>query len=74
MKKPTDNPADPFKKALAETTRVLADDPELAVSYSVDPPGQTEDTVRLPQRRPAHCRSGIRGRGHLRLRRTCLRG
>ncbi len=49
MKKPTDNPADPFKKALAETTRVLADDPELGVSYSVDPPGQTDDTVRLPQ-------------------------
>ena len=49
MKKPTDNPADPFKKALAETTRVLADDPELGVSYSVDPPGMTEDTVRLPQ-------------------------
>jgi len=49
MKKPTDNPADPFKKALAETTRVLADDPELGVSYSVDPPGMTDDTVRLPQ-------------------------
>jgi len=49
MKKPTDNPADPFKKALADTTRVLADDPELGVSYSVDPPGQTDDTVRLPQ-------------------------
>ena len=49
MKKPTDNPADPFKKALAETTRVMADDPELGVSYSVDPPGQTGDSVRLPQ-------------------------
>ncbi|RMH46440.1 MAG: cobaltochelatase subunit CobT, partial [Alphaproteobacteria bacterium] len=44
-----DNPADPFKKALAETTRVLADDPELAVSFSVDPPGMTESGVRLPQ-------------------------
>ena len=41
MKKPTDNPADPFKKALAETTRVMADDPDLGVSYSVDPPGMT---------------------------------
>ena len=49
MKKPTDNPADPFKKALAETTRVMADDPELGVTYSVDPPGQTGDSVRLPQ-------------------------
>ncbi|WP_071675095.1 cobaltochelatase subunit CobT [Nioella nitratireducens] len=49
MKKPTDNPADPFKKALAETTRVMADDPELGISYSVDPPGLTADSVRLPQ-------------------------
>ncbi|MAQ86468.1 MAG: cobaltochelatase subunit CobT [Maritimibacter sp.] len=49
MKKPNDNPADPFKKALAEATRVLADDPELAVTYSVDPPGLGNDSVRLPQ-------------------------
>jgi cobaltochelatase CobT len=50
MSKPADpNPADPFKKALAEATRVLADDPELAVTYSVDPPGLTADGVRLPQ-------------------------
>jgi len=49
MMKPYDNPADPFKKALAEATRVLADDPDLTISYSVDPPGLTADTVRLPQ-------------------------
>ena len=49
MKKPNDNPADPFKKALAEATKVLADDPELGVSYSVDPPGATNDSVRLPR-------------------------
>jgi cobaltochelatase CobT len=49
MSKPTDNPADPFKKALAEATKVMADDPELAVTYSVDPPGMTADAVRLPQ-------------------------
>ena len=49
MNKPTDNPADPFKKALAEATRTMADERELAVSYSVDPPGQTADGVRLPQ-------------------------
>ncbi len=48
-KSPTDNPAEPFKKALAEATRVLADDPELAVSYTVDPPGLAADSVRLPQ-------------------------
>jgi cobaltochelatase CobT len=49
VNKPTDNPADPFKKALAEATKVMADDPDLTVSYSVDPPGMTADTVRLPQ-------------------------
>jgi cobaltochelatase CobT len=49
MQKPTDNPADPFKKALAEATKVLADDAELAVSFSADPPGMTADALRLPQ-------------------------
>ena len=49
MSKPADNPAEPFKKALAETTRTMAADRELAVSYSVDPPGATKDSVRLPQ-------------------------
>ena len=49
MNKKSDNPADPFKKALAEATRVLADDAELAVSFSVDPPGLSNDAVRLPQ-------------------------
>ena len=44
-----DNPADPFKKALAETARTLAGDPELAVTYSVDPPGMTDGAMRLPQ-------------------------
>ncbi|MDQ2067586.1 cobaltochelatase subunit CobT [Xinfangfangia sp. CPCC 101601] len=49
MSKPSDNPADPFKKALAEATRTMADDPEMAVSYSVDPPGMNKEGVRLPQ-------------------------
>jgi len=49
MTRQSDNPADPFKKALAEATKVLADDPDLGVSYSVDPPGMTADAVRLPQ-------------------------
>ncbi len=44
-----DNPADPFKKALAEATKVLADDPDLGVSFTVDPPGMNADGVRLPQ-------------------------
>jgi cobaltochelatase CobT len=49
MTKPNDNPADPFKKALAEATRVMADDPDMTVTYSVDPAGMTKDGVRLPQ-------------------------
>ncbi len=44
-----ENPAEPFKKALAETTKTIAGDRELAVTYSVDPPGATRETVRLPQ-------------------------
>ncbi|MEM1314931.1 MAG: cobaltochelatase subunit CobT, partial [Pseudomonadota bacterium] len=44
-----DNPAEPFKKALAEATRAMADEQELAVTYSVDPPGMSNDAVRLPQ-------------------------
>ncbi len=45
----SDNPADPFKKALAEATRALAADEELDVSYSADPPGRTNAGLRLPQ-------------------------
>ncbi len=45
----SDNPADPFKKALAEATKVLADDPDLSVTYSVDPAGVSGDSMRLPQ-------------------------
>ncbi|MEM6385269.1 MAG: cobaltochelatase subunit CobT [Pseudomonadota bacterium] len=49
MSKPNDNPADPFKKALAEATKTLADDTDLSVSFSLDPPGMTSDGMRLPQ-------------------------
>ncbi|WP_127116180.1 cobaltochelatase subunit CobT [Shimia sediminis] len=49
MKKPTDNPADPFKKALAEATKVMANDPELSVTYTVDPSGVSGEQMRLPQ-------------------------
>ena len=49
MTKPTDNPADPFKKALAEATRTMADDPDMLVTYSVDPAAMTKEGVRLPQ-------------------------
>ena len=49
MVKHADNPADPFKKALAEATKVMANDPELTVTYTVDPSGVSGDTMRLPQ-------------------------
>ena len=49
MSKPSDNPADPFKKALAEATKTMANDPEMTVTYSVDPAGMNKDGVRLPQ-------------------------
>ena len=29
----SDNPADPFKKALAEATKVMANNPELTINY-----------------------------------------
>ncbi|MEM1073992.1 MAG: cobaltochelatase subunit CobT [Pseudomonadota bacterium] len=49
MSKPSDNPADAFKKALGEATKVMAHDQELTVSYSVDPSGMSGDAMRLPQ-------------------------
>ena len=49
MSKPADNPADPFKKALAEATRAMAGERELNVAFSVDPPGCSAGTMRLPQ-------------------------
>ncbi|MEC3861928.1 cobaltochelatase subunit CobT [Mesobacterium sp. TK19101] len=49
MAQKSDNPADPFKKALAEATKVMADDPDLSVSYTVDPSGVSGDAMRLPQ-------------------------
>ncbi len=49
MSRQSDNPADPFKKALAEATKVMANDPELTVSYTVDPSGVSGEAMRLPQ-------------------------
>ncbi|WP_171175279.1 cobaltochelatase subunit CobT [Ruegeria sp. HKCCA4633] len=49
MAQKNDNPADPFKKALAEATKVMADDPELSVTYTVDPSGMSGEAMRLPQ-------------------------
>jgi len=44
-----ENPADPFKKALAEATRALAGETDLEITYSADPPGRTGVGMRLPQ-------------------------
>lgn len=44
-----DNPSEPFKKALADATRTLAMNPEIGVTYTVDPPGLSNDQMRLPQ-------------------------
>jgi cobaltochelatase CobT len=49
MSKPSDNPADPFKKALADATRTLAEDFDMTVTYSVDPAGMSREGIRLPQ-------------------------
>ncbi len=45
----SENPADAFKKALSEATKVMANDPDLNVSYTVDPSGMSGDAMRLPQ-------------------------
>lgn len=49
MKPQSNNPADPFKKALTEATRVIADNPDLTVTYSMDPAGMSGEAMRLPQ-------------------------
>ena len=49
MAQKNDNPADPFKKALAEATKTMSGDTDLNVTYSVDPSGLSGDTMRLPQ-------------------------
>ncbi len=56
MSKKSDNPADPFKKALSDATRAMANEAELNIAFTVDPPGLSEDTMRLPQvtRRMSH--------------------
>ena len=49
MSSSKDNPADPFKKALAETAKTLANDSEISVTFTVDPPGMSNEGIRLPQ-------------------------
>src|SRR5690625_1783596 len=49
MIKKSDNPSEPFKKALGEATRALARNHDLEITYSADPPGRTNTGMRLPQ-------------------------
>ena len=49
MSTSSDNPADPFKKALAEATKTMAQASEINITFSVDPAGVSGDTMRLPQ-------------------------
>ncbi|MBC6407257.1 MAG: cobaltochelatase subunit CobT [Rhodobacteraceae bacterium] len=44
-----DTAVDLFKKALSDATKVMADDAELQVSYSVDTAGVSGDRMQLPQ-------------------------
>ncbi len=41
-------PPDPFKKALTEATRAMANRPELDVTFGVDSAGASGDAIRLP--------------------------
>ena len=42
----------PSRRRWPEATRVLADDPDLGVTYSVDPPGLSGDSLRLAAGQP----------------------
>ncbi|SLN35311.1 Aerobic cobaltochelatase subunit CobT [Roseovarius albus] len=64
MRKPSDSPADPFKKALAEATKVMADNSDLTITYTVDPSGVSGDAMRLPQvSRRMHREEVLQARG-----------
>lgn len=42
------NPTEPFKQAVTQTVRCIADDPELPVTFGTEPPGIRGGRVRLP--------------------------
>ena len=68
MSKRSNNPADPFKKALSEATRALAADPDLEVAFSVDPPGLRNDAMRRMSREEVMLARGTADAYALRLR------
>jgi cobaltochelatase CobT len=48
MAPPSDNPIEPFKRAVGAAMRALAGEPELEVSYSAEPPSLSGKKARLP--------------------------
>ena len=64
MSKPGDNPADPFKKALAEATKVMANDADLTVTYTVDPSGVSGETCATTGQPPHDAGRGVGGTWH----------
>src|SRR3972149_927373 len=47
--RPTEGPAEPFKRALAGCIRSIAGDPELEVGFAADRPGLSGHRLRLPE-------------------------
>ena len=62
----SDNPADPFKKALAEATKGMANNPELNVNYTVDPSGISGDSIRLTNKSKNGPRRSLNSPRHFR--------
>jgi cobaltochelatase CobT len=61
-----ENPIEPFKQALTQTVRCIADDPELPVTFGTEPPGIRGGRVRLPlpsRTLPAEEVALVRGHG-----------
>ena len=50
---------DAFKKALGETTRSIAEDPELSVRFAADRPGLHDTTIQLPHLGPRSTQQSI---------------
>lgn len=44
-----EDPTAPFKRAIIQTTRTIAGNNELVVTFSNDPPGMVENQIRLPR-------------------------
>lgn len=61
-----ENPAEPFKRAVAATVRSLAGEPELEINFSAEPPSLKGNRVKLPlptRNLPPHEVAIVRGAG-----------